>query len=219
MKNISILFFALIILCSMSVITNATLIDNLNGTITQIRDDSTHGDGSKLMWIQDTYSFVIFGEEFLWSTLDTINSNKYLGYNDWRLPSQMNSDGSGPCNGFNCMDSELGYMYYVELGNTMWIDAPPYQYYLGFYNSGPFNMYGPGCHTCGDYFATGTENHLGYFNWSHDYLEGTQGPGSPFGDGIAPQLWIVRDVPEPSTILLVCTGLAGLGLLRRRFKS
>ena len=30
-------------------IANATLADNLDGTITQIRDDPTYGDGSSLM--------------------------------------------------------------------------------------------------------------------------------------------------------------------------
>ena len=36
---------------------------------------------------------------------------------DWRLPTALNQDGSGPCSG-NCTDSEMGHLYYTELGNV-----------------------------------------------------------------------------------------------------
>ena len=36
---------------------------------------------------------------------------------DWRLPTAMNQDGSGPCNGGDCTGSELGFMYFVNLDN------------------------------------------------------------------------------------------------------
>jgi hypothetical protein len=39
-------------------------------------------------------------------------------YDDWRLPSALNQNGTGPCNRFNCTDSEMGHMFYVELGGT-----------------------------------------------------------------------------------------------------
>ena len=41
----------------------------------------------------------------------------FANYDDWRLPSAMNSDNTGPCSGYNCSESEMGYMYYTELGN------------------------------------------------------------------------------------------------------
>ena len=40
----------------------------------------------------------------------------YGGANDWRLWSALNSDGSGPCSGFNCTNSELGHLFYTEGG-------------------------------------------------------------------------------------------------------
>lgn len=40
----------------------------------------------------------------------------YGGYDDWRLPSALNQDGSGPCLGFNCTSSEMGHMFYNNLG-------------------------------------------------------------------------------------------------------
>jgi hypothetical protein len=42
----------------------------------------------------------------------------YSGYTDWRLPSAFNRDGSGPCVGFNCVATELGHMYYNNMGAT-----------------------------------------------------------------------------------------------------
>ena len=43
----------------------------------------------------------------------------YGGFDDWRLPTAMNPDGSGPCpaNSFNCTGSEMGHLYYTKLGN------------------------------------------------------------------------------------------------------
>ncbi|WP_295888043.1 DUF1566 domain-containing protein [uncultured Thiohalocapsa sp.] len=46
-----------------------------------------------------------------------MNTASYAGFSDWRLWSALNSDGSGPCGpGFNCNDSELGHLFYVEGG-------------------------------------------------------------------------------------------------------
>lgn len=36
----------------------------------------------------------------------------YGGYDDWRLPTALNQDGSGPCSGLNCTSSEMGHMFY-----------------------------------------------------------------------------------------------------------
>lgn len=41
------------------------------------------------------------------------------GVTGWRLPTALNQDGTGPCGpALNCTDSEMGYMWYTELGNT-----------------------------------------------------------------------------------------------------
>lgn len=42
----------------------------------------------------------------------------YGGYDDWRLPTALNQDGSGPCFGYNCTSSEMGHMFYNNLGAT-----------------------------------------------------------------------------------------------------
>lgn len=39
----------------------------------------------------------------------------YGGYDDWRLPTALNQDGSGPCFG-HCSSSEMGHMYFNNMG-------------------------------------------------------------------------------------------------------
>ncbi len=40
----------------------------------------------------------------------------YGGYDDWRLPTALNQNGTGPCFGVNCTGSEMGHLFYTELG-------------------------------------------------------------------------------------------------------
>jgi len=46
----------------------------------------------------------------------------YGGYDDWRLPTALNPDGSGPdgwySDPFNKKGSEMGHLFYDELGGT-----------------------------------------------------------------------------------------------------
>jgi hypothetical protein len=57
------------------------------------------------------------GGTMKWNTAQSwiaaMNTNNYLGFNDWRLPTT-----SGVCNGFNCTGSEMGHLFYNELGGT-----------------------------------------------------------------------------------------------------
>ena len=36
------------------------------------------------------------------------------GFDDWRLPTALNTDGTGPCSDIDCTDSEMGHLYYTE---------------------------------------------------------------------------------------------------------
>ena len=46
--------------------------------------------------------------------IDGMNAANYGGANNWRLFSALNSDGTGPCSGLSCTDSEMGHLFYVE---------------------------------------------------------------------------------------------------------
>lgn len=54
-----------------------------------------------------------------WTTASNwANDLVHGGYSDWRLPTALNAEGSGPCYGFDCAGSEMGHMFYVDLGAT-----------------------------------------------------------------------------------------------------
>lgn len=58
----------------------------------------------------------------------------YRGITGWRLPSALNADGSGPCEGENCRNSEIGHLFFVASKRM----SPP-DLRLG--NFEPFSIY------------------------------------------------------------------------------
>lgn len=90
-----------------TVSAQAELIDNGDGTIT----DTDFG----IMWLKDAN---MAGTTMTWDEANGWAENlEFAGYDDWRLPSSLNRDGSGPCYGENCTGSEMGHLYYDELLN------------------------------------------------------------------------------------------------------
>lgn len=122
----------------------------------------------------------------------------FAGYADWRLPT------SDTCEGYNCTGSEMGHLYFVELGNpvgglmTNTGDFQNLQSYV--YFSGKEHASNPG------------------WAWGFYMFYGFQGPGGKEGPFYA---MAVRDgdvavVPEPQTALLLLAGLTVLVLARRQ---
>jgi len=84
-------------------------------------DGLIYDDKFDITWLQDAHyarnsgyhptGFMTWNEAMDWA--ETL---VYAGYDDWRLPSAMNQDGTGPCQGFYCDGSEMGHLYY---------DSPP----------------------------------------------------------------------------------------------
>ena len=154
MKKIFALIFAFIMVFVLTVSAHATLNDNLDGTITQIRSDN-----SVLMWLKNANTARSSGFDsdgkMNWDTANawiaSLNSGNYLGYNDWRLPINLpvngisynhyfSYDGSTD-NSFNIfsLNSELSYLYHVELGNLSFLDSSgAEQAGGGLVNRGPF---------------------------------------------------------------------------------
>jgi hypothetical protein len=163
----------------------------------------------KLSWLQNanlaaTNTFGVSGitaeGRMSWYTAQSwiaaMNGANYLGFSDWRLPTALNQDGSGPCSVYNCNGSEMGYLYYVILGGS---------------------AHGPGgiatTHNANyDYFVniqnvnywSGTESDP-VNAWGFGFGDGGQGPvGGKVSVGFA---WAVRDgggttVPETGSTLL-----------------
>lgn len=128
----------------------------------------------------------------------------YGGYSDWRLPT------SDTCGGYNCTGSELGHLFYAELGGTAG---------LSILSSGDpdlslFQNIQPSLYWSGTAHATFPAS----IAWLFDTSNGSQFLIAQDGESHA---WAVRPgdvtaVPEPASALLVGLGLAGLAALRRR---
>jgi hypothetical protein len=149
--------------------------------------------------------------QMTWSQALTWASDlTYGGYDDWRLPSALNLDGSGPCAGLNCTGSEFGHLYSAEFGN-------PGNAGLQLINfDGLFSIYWTSTE------ASPTEA------WAFSFASlGKQGTleKDPWCSSCLPVLgnvyaWAVRDgdsaqVPEPSPWLLLGAGLVCLALGRK----
>jgi hypothetical protein len=197
MRRIFFLMIVLIITFGLTVSTHAMLSDLGGGLI--------YDDVLKITWLQDANWAKTSGyNEEGYMTWDEANNwlqnLTYQGITGWRLPGPINPSAS-PCSGSNCTDTEVGYLYYITLGNT----------YGNPTNSGPFQ-------NIIQIFWTGWEFSSDKA-WSFNFFIGGQQaeykstPRTPWAvhDGM------VTPIPIPSTLLLLSSGLLGLAGFRRKF--
>jgi len=181
----------------------AELIDNNDGTITQIMND-----GTNLMWVKNAN---LAGNKMSWDdAVKWANDLVYAGYDDWRLPATLpvNSvsydtlvtfDGTTDFSvNIISRNSEMGYMYKVELENlAFWpptatsIGNPPQPGY-GLSNTGPFINLQPGMYW--SFHILGSDRPW-CFDWGEDFA-GMQ--GACFKSSGMGYAWAVRggNVPQ-----------------------
>ena len=110
------------------------LIDRGHGLLYDVERDLT--------WLQDTNYARTTGRcadgQLTWDDAKTwVAGLKYRGIKGWRLPSGLNENGSGPCIGDNCRESELGHLVFVAFQRK----SPPG---LQLLNWQPFSIYWSG---------------------------------------------------------------------------
>lgn len=196
-------------------VTQAALIDRGQGlifdsdrNITWLQDanagaGSVYDDG-----FSNTDGFMTWASAVAWA-----QDLSYGGYDDWRLPATVVPDNTcatpQPAFGVNCTGSELGHMYYTELGGTVQNPIGPHA------PPGP----GPFLNLQGDGYWSGTA-----FDATNAYVMNFGFSGAQAADNktLGYYAWAVRDgdvavVPAPATLWLLGTAVLAAVARSRRY--
>lgn len=179
---------------------------------------SIHGDFSfiydtdfDITWFDYSNDAESWDNQLAWASgLEVVFNGEV--FKDWRLPSSLNSDGSGPCEGPDCTDSEMGHLYYTELGNDgSWSLL-----------TGPFeNLYNEWYWSENGDAGNDPQGHAWGFIFKGWYSAGEQLQFTKSGEiyALAVMEGDIAQAPIPSAIWLLGSGLIGFVGARRKFKK
>lgn len=221
MKRVRVLLLILVAVLGLSGVSNASLWDRGGGLI--------YDDVLDITWLQDanyaqTSGYDTDGSLPWWfRAVDWADQLVYGGYDDWRLPTTVDEEYEWGFNGdttagYNITSSEMGYMYYVNLGNL-----GAYEIYKGPRPAGTWGLKntGPFTNLQANWYWSGTEYAASPNVWTFNFYDGLQDILAQNGNSFF--AWAVRDgdvdpVPIPGALWLLGSGLVGLIGIRRKIR-
>lgn len=169
-----------------------------------------YDDVLDITWLAD---WNLLGGGLSWEDAVTWASDLvYRGYDDWRLPTALNADGSGPCDlVFDCSGSEMGHMFYNNWGAVADRDFSTGSNAANLALFSNVQSFG---------YWTSTEDaddtDRAWIFITSDGRQGTERKSLGFIYAVAVRDGDVAAIPEPSTIVMLIAGLGVLGAMARR---
>jgi hypothetical protein len=169
-----------------------------------------------ITWLSDwnyakTSGYHPTGEMTWAAALTWANNLVYGGYDDWRLPTSLNTNGSGPCVGERCLGSEMGHMFYADWGASAGQD---FSTGMNVTNLALFGNVQSNGYWSGTEF-TPNQNYAWYFGTFDGFQ--TTGLKSTTAFAISVRSGDVAVVPEAPSYALLLLGI-GVGVVTRSAK-
>jgi hypothetical protein len=160
--------------------------------------DAFYDTDLDITWLRDANAL---GRQTDWYTAVAWAANFSIGgYGGWRLPTSVT------CTGYDCTGSEMGHLWYLELGNS---SPGPMTNTGSFQNMQAYSYYWSGT----DYALDANRAYRLQFSTGE---QGASVKSIPGLNAMAVHNGDVGAVPEPQTAGMLLAGLTALALASRR---